>query len=391
MAGFMALMTSDAKLFGLDLSALGRQWQEALPQMMDWPVLRRLVPASGIEVLGQKAGAWVRAGRWLRWQEPGQGSSVPSGVAVLVDEGNVLSRSLRLPAMPPAALQGAVALDVQTMSPFSALDTVWGYVRRKAPDAAQGADPAQGPVDVVIVSRAHIDGLLKAFADHPALVKGVEPEVWAMSASGIPVMLDGFGEQQRLKKEAWRWRWLMLGLGTVLALALAIAATPSLQLRFRALDAQRQFTQLSRSVSEVVAARQSLAEGGQDVATLLDRQRQQLDHLRVLSALTATLPDDTAVQRIQFKGNKLTVLGLSGNVSHAVDLLSKVPGFVDVQLPSAVTRAAGTSKDSFVLEAVIDPKVFGTHALPDEPAAPAEGTPAGAGAALVPPAAKEGQ
>lgn len=389
----MALMTSDAKLFGLDLSALARQWQEVWPQVMDWPVFRSLMPVSGVEVLGHKSGAWVRAGRWLRWQEARQDGALSAAAIVLVDEGEVLSRSLRLPVMPAAAMQGAVALDVQTMSPFSALDTVWGHARRQAPAATGEAAQSQGLVDVVIVSRAHIDKLLKEFADHPSLAKAGEPEVWAMSASGIPILLPGFGEHRRLNKETWRWRWLMLGLGGVLALALAVAVTPSLQLRFQALDAQRQLTQLSRSVSDVVAARQGLAEGGQDVATLLDRQRQQLDHLRVLAALTASLPDDTAVQRIQFKGSKLTLLGLSGNVSRAVDLLSKVPGFLEVQLPSAVTRAAGTNKDSFSLEAMIDPKVFGAHASEPEPEPEAaQSAQAQESQAAVPPAAaKEGQ
>ncbi|WP_278534825.1 PilN domain-containing protein [Delftia acidovorans] len=387
----MALMTSDAKLFGLDLSALARQWQEVWPQVMDWAVFRRLMPVSGVEVLGHKSGAWVRAGRWLRWQEAGQDGALSAAAIVLVDEGEVLSRSLRLPVMPTTAMQGAVALDVQTMSPFSALDTVWGHVRRQAPDATGETGHSQGLVDVVIVSRAHIEKLLKEFADHPTLAKAGEPEVWAMSTSGTPILLPGFGEQRRLKKEAWRWRWLMLGLGGVLALALAVAVTPSLQLRFQALDAQRQLTQLSRSVSDVVAARQALAEGGQDVATLLDRQRQQLDHLRVLAALTASLPDDTAVQRIQFKGSKLMLLGLSGNVSRAVDLLSKVPGFVEVQLPSAVTRAAGTNKDSFALEAIIDPKVFGAQASEPEPEAAQSAQAQEPQAAVPSAAAKEGQ
>src|SRR5256885_9100779 len=62
----MALST-DTKLFGLDLSAAAGQLRAAWGQLMGLPLLRRSLPAALVRVVkadGGLAHAWVRAGQW---------------------------------------------------------------------------------------------------------------------------------------------------------------------------------------------------------------------------------------------------------------------------------------------------------------------------------------
>ena len=47
----MSLLTSDAKLFGIDLSSLGGQLREAWQQLERLPLLRRCMPSSPMQVL----------------------------------------------------------------------------------------------------------------------------------------------------------------------------------------------------------------------------------------------------------------------------------------------------------------------------------------------------
>jgi len=152
----------------------------------------------------------------------------------------------------------------------------------------------------------------------------------------------------------------------VLALGVALAVTPSLQLRMRAIDASQQFAALTKSSAEVMAQRQELVEGGQNLGKLQERLQQQLNHLQVLAVLTKVLPDDAAAQRVVFRGTKLTVQGLTNNASNVVALLAKTPGFQDVRLPTAVTRVPGSGKENFVLEASVDPQILGLLAKTEE-------------------------
>ncbi|MBL8355277.1 MAG: PilN domain-containing protein [Delftia acidovorans] len=390
----MALLTSDAKFFGLDLSSLGGQFRDAWQQLTQLPWLRRCLPAARMQLIGadgtgqrQMHAAWVR-GNSLTLSDAAQGDVSPSAAyaGVLLSPDLVLARTLRLPRLSPQALHSAVALDVQTMSPFSAVQTLWGYALR--PDA--GSDSAgMQQVDVVITSQDLVAKVLQEQAER--LPQGMAPEVWASSLSS-PVLLQGFGESRRFGREARQRMWMLLGLAGAIALAIALAVTPTLQLRLRALDASDQFKRLSQASSEVVAKRQAAVDESQSVADLLTRQQQQVDHLRVLALLTELLPDDTAVQRIKFAGNKLTIVGLSDNASDVVSALSKQAGFSEVRLPSAVTRPTRSNKESFTLEAVIDPAVLGLYAAPAATAADAdaENKPSDADAPNAPASAKEG-
>lgn len=360
----MSLLTSDAKLFGLDLGFLGGQVRDALRQLEQLPLLRRTLPASPIQILSVGAGpdamvAWVRSDRllWDGRAEAGE-QKVFAYAAVLLPADNALLRTLYLPPMSPKALQGAALLDVQMMSPFGDDRTLWAYAVRPGADSS-GAQR----VDVVITSRDLVAAQLRE--QQARLPQGVEPEVW-VGTDTAPIMLSGFGEQRRLARETRQRRWLGVGLFSAAVLAFGLAVTPTMQLRLRALDAVNQLGKLTKSTSEVVAKRQGLVAEAESVSELLARQQQQVDHVRVMAALTRVLPDDTAVQRVQIKGTKLSVQGLSDNTSEVVGLLSREPGFREVRLPSAVTRASRSSKESFTLEAAIDPAILGLNALPEE-------------------------
>ena len=98
---------------------------------------------------------------------------------------------------------------------------------------------------------------------------------------------------------------------------------------------------------------------------------QEADFLKVLEALTRALPDDTALQSLALEGNRLRAQGLSDNASRVQELLGKEPGFENVRLPSAITREGRSNKESFVLEAELNPAIFTLWQLPQNTAQPA--------------------
>jgi general secretion pathway protein L len=353
-------MTSDAKLFGLDLRGLSAELSDALRKLTQLPWLHRVLPSSRVQVLeGGSAPVAARAqGDSIEWAgDDGEALDKASHTAVLLDSEQVLQRVLMLPPMAPAALRSAIELDVQTMSPFASQDTVWSY-------AQSPADKGRQRIDVVITSRQQVDQALRL--QSARLAADAVPEVWAPSERA-PVVLPGFGEGARLRSEARRRNAILTGLGLILVLGGVLAVTPTLQLRMRALDASQQFAAQTRASAAVMSQRETLVEGGQDLGRLQERLQQQINHVQVLAVLTEALPDDAAVQRVSFRGTKLTVQGLTNNASNMVALLAKTPGFQDVRLPTAVTRVPGSGKESFVLEASINPQILGLLAPKEEP------------------------
>src|SRR5256885_1404259 len=97
----MALST-DTKLFGLDLSAAAGQLRAAWGQLMGLPLLRRSLPAALVRVVkadGGLAHAWVRAGQWHWAVEREASGRKPSGSAVLMGGDQLLLRTLRMPSL----------------------------------------------------------------------------------------------------------------------------------------------------------------------------------------------------------------------------------------------------------------------------------------------------
>lgn len=375
----MSMLNSEAKLFGLDLRHFPGQLRSAWEGLGQLPWLSRCMPASRLRVLDSNdlqssKWAWVRGRQRWSWSSDPQSLDAASAIpevkpaytALFLGADQQLLRTLHLPPMPQAAIDSAVALDVSAMSPFSEQETLWSYRLYTPAEQSHMGQAAGGGVSagVSITSRTLVQQALQQSAQTAETV-----EVWG-GPSQLPVMFSGFGEGRRLKGEARQRRTLWLASSVMLALLMALALTPTAQLRLRAIDARVQFQQLLEETAPIAAKRQAMMAGVQEMAQLQEQFSQQVDHLQVLAALTRAYPDDTAVQRIQFKGQQITIQGLSTNAANVVEIMSKTPGFQAVRMPSAVTKVPGVDKENFVVEAQIDTGTLGLY--PSARSAPSE-------------------
>lgn len=374
----MAKLSADATLFGLDLS---RAWAHLCQLGSSLPLLRwlqRAIPATPVALVQaggpqpQAAGprqVLLRTGSWLgeaAGEPAAPGKKAARFSALLLPEDLILTRSFTLPPMSPADLAAAMQLQVLTHTPFAEQDTYSAYSAR--PDPAT----QQLHVQLVLASRPTIEQLLQRVVDSQRLPQ--PPEVWAPTAQG-PILCTGWGERPRLRHERLqRWRLLASAL-LVLGLLLALVLTPSLKLRQQALQAQQQTQALVRQTTEVAAQRQAFMAQVQTLGTLAPQLTQQIDPLKLLLTITRLLPDDTAVQSLTLEGNRLSLQGLSDNASRVHELLSREPGFRNVRLPSAITREGRSNKESFVLEAELDPSTFTLWQLPQGSSAPSTTAP----------------
>ncbi|MFD2299953.1 PilN domain-containing protein [Paracidovorax citrulli] len=343
----MPSFSSEARFLGVDLRVLWRDIRQPWSHMHDWPVFAWLAPAAPVRVIHPdgRQSVWLGQGR----REDHEGAAKPPFTAVELPEDLVLRRSLALPPMTAIDVAHASALEARSVSPFPAGDLAWGH-------RAQWLPGGNVRVDLVLVSRRQIAQYL---ADRADILAGAEPEVWVRAGDGDPIVLDGYGEGLR-KAHALRWRRTGFALlGTIGLLLLAIAITPTLQLRERALEAARSYAEVAQRVEPVVRQRESLMQSAEKLTQLSELVSSRIEPLKVLDRLTQLLPDDTYLQSFRLQGAKVTIVGMTANASTLMQLLGNEAGFKEVRAPSAATRMGNTGKESFAIEFMLDPKVFG--------------------------------
>lgn len=339
----MAALQTDARLFGLDLSGLGAQWLQAIKAMGQWPLVRWLTPSLPVRVHMPNGDT--------------QATTATEFEAVVLPDDLVLHHQVALPVLPPAETQAALALAVQTQSPFAADDLLW--VARPSGNAL----PNTAPHDVVITSRplvqAHLDTvrprLLKTIAPH------TQPEIWAHVVGAPPFVLPGFGEARRQRSTQRRFAINLALCLVAFGLAVAAAVAPTLQLRMRAIDAVAQHTRLQQQVAPALALRESLVKTTEQMQALAEVAGPPVSAVQVLDLVTRALPDDTSLLTFALnatetpaKPPKVVLTGNTGNAAALMQKLGNQPGLRDIKALTAATKPLGADKESFSIEATLD-------------------------------------
>ncbi len=367
----MPSLSSEARFLGVDLRVLWHEIRQPWLRMHDWPIFAWLTPAAPMRVLHPdgRQSLWLGDGR----ETDLAGKAAPPFAAVELPEDLVLRRSMPLPPMGAADVANAAALEARSVSPFPADDLAWGH---RPHWHANGS----ARVDLVLSSRRQVAQYLATRADALA---GVEPEVWVRTGDGMPVVLEGYGEGLR-QAHATRWRrtgYALMGLIAVFLVALAV--TPSLQLRARVLEAMQAYGEAALRTAPVVRQRELLMQSADKLTQLSELVSNRIEPLKVLDRLTQLLPDDTYLQSFRLQGAKVTIAGMTNNASALMQLLGNEAGFKEVRAPSAATRMGNTGKESFSIEFMLDPHVYGAP-VTTPAAAPAASLPATASSASAP-------
>lgn len=334
----MALEAGNLSLFGFDLRRIGRIWRDGWDEAFQWPALAWLAPPETVRVLLPDEGELLRIGASAR---PAPVGARPAAVAVVLPEDAVLVRELRLPPLAGDELHQAVEFEVLALSPFAADETVWGY--------SAESQASQTRVRLALAARAHVTQTLEGARSR---IGAGTPEVWADAAA--PIVLHGFAESDRRRRERKAQNLILLALGCIVVLLMALAATPVLQARQQVFDAQRRYAALERDVASVVAARNALALGGERIVEIGTYLAQRPDIPAVLERLTELLPDDAFLTRIEVQGEQVRIVGQAKDAAQLMRVLGAPDSpFRNVRAPSPISRAGGSDKENFVIEFLV--------------------------------------
>jgi len=324
---------------GVDLARLPRLWMDGWREALASRWLSRLIPPEPVDVRFPSGECRrYRAGKWEDC--PGRPARHR---AVMLDDATILTRRLEMPPLTGRDLERAVAFRVDALTPFGMEETAWGFM--ESSHAERSRPGGQGRV---VVALASIHDINRQIGESPEA--GENPEIWASTDDGYPVVLRGYGEQRRYRGRRNRLiqaiLWGMLALG----LSLALFAVPAFEAKVRLAQAQASMATLQEKVQDIQAARERLVKRSGQAEQVALHLEGASEPLRLVDRLSALLPRTTYVEQLTVTGQHARMTGQSDNASALLGQLGDEPDFHNVRAPTGITRSRATGKDRFVIE-----------------------------------------
>lgn len=339
----MAVDEQQWNLFGYDLSRVAQYVQSGWRELL-WgePAgIRRHLDAP-VELSGPRHGA-----RALYIAETRVPTTAPVPQerpysAVLLPAERVLLKNLTLPAALEFDLEQAIALEVQSSSPFPWDNSCYGWaLRERSQDRLH--------LVLAIAARADVDACL-ATQGATAATDSVQPEVWALDDQQRPVVISGFGENARYRAYPRRVARVGARVALIALCLVALAALPGL---VRSLQVQRMegyLQAVTQESTEAQALREQLLRGNAQAQALQQLLDQQVDYLRVLDRLSTQTPYGVYLERFEAEGARTRLMGWADNAAAYMQILTGDAAYESVKTPSAFSRDRRTGLERFVLD-----------------------------------------
>ena len=288
-------------------------------------------PASTSAAIASDGGLWAITGTRLRKRA---NQRKPACLVLL--EKDCLWGILQMPAMPRRALQGAVTEALWRVSPLPPEQIVAAW--RAEPDTTGGWTIQWG-----ICRRSTQEQML---AQHGLSVD-------------TPVYLVHQGRALPVRNKAWdklqkRQSWIDGVAACMLLLLLIAVSLPALMpLVLKRQAVVRAVQHVDVLVPQAAPLRQKMDE--------LRRQAEQAQELRkgidadlplasVIHGLSAAVPADAWLDRIEINGNEIRITGLTANATELIAHLGRQPGLADVRATGANVRDGSLNKERFTFE-----------------------------------------
>ena len=268
-------------------------------------------------------------------------------ILLRIGAGMAVSRRVSLPGAALEVLPAVVRNKVESLAPWPLAEVLWGH------RIADRSQPGLIEVEVGIVSRKTVDGLLAALREGGASVRYLE--VASMIDEGENITIDFLGSGRAGKVR----RIVMGAMSVAIVLALGVAAYGV----FLAVTAQTQVWAAEQRIADLQQSLLGGRSGGvmnarlREANALYERKKEMLPVVIVLDALTRSVPDGTWLTAIDYAENRITIAGKSSEVAKVIESLDSSDVFAQVNFASATQRDADLDADTFSLSATVEPKV----------------------------------
>jgi general secretion pathway protein L len=295
-------------------------------------------------------------------------------------------RQIQLPVEVGERVGSAVALQIESLSPWTADEVYWDYAAAKPEHGEQALKVA-----VAIVPRAVLNPILSSLRSAGLPVAGVgvstmatahelvlskkktEREAWDLvfgrnadsqgeQSGAVAAGLLGFGKTpfglnlipavDRSRREYAQLVPTIVLAAAALLLGVAFLLRSPYQWHAYAASLDAEIEALKPAAAEVSAQEAELSRVTAAYQLLKSRVETHDSNLEVLRELARVLPADCWLSAYSLQGRNVTLSGFALSASAVQKVLEESPLFESVQLSSSVTREA-SGKDRFDIKASI--------------------------------------
>jgi len=258
-----------------------------------------------------------------------------------IDSRRTLRRSLTLPAAAEDNLRQVLAFEMDRQTPFKADQVYFDYLV-----AARNTSERNLQVELTVVPRAQLDAELAVLATSAIALDGVD--TWRDAPGGARAGLNLLPAERRAKRKNLGLR-LNLTLAAAAIVLLITVMLLSLANRESAFAAMQADVQKAGNEAKQVSQLRKTLQDTLDGANFLSRKKRETPLMvDLLKDLTARLPDDTYLERINVdEKNKIEMQGLSDDASKLIALLQKSEVLVNPSVQGTIQPDPRTKKDRF--------------------------------------------
>lgn len=335
-------------------SAFWRWWRDGLLAWLPAGVRRWRAGSARRLVLAMEDGAWVLTREeigqvreldrmdpsspdwkalagWFRTEKPREW-------VVRFPASQALNRVLTLPLAAEKNLRQVTGFEMDRLTPFSAAQVYYdAAVLERHPESRRLR------VELTALPRSAVEPALAELQQ-----QGLSPD--ALEVAGDR-RLNLLPPEQRPRRGLWGRRWRAAVISISLLLVAAAALLPIWQQRVLVLEALDRVGQAQKAAKQALNLRDQL-DKTLETSRMLARKKQSIPaRVDLLRELTAILPDDTWVDRLQIKGDSVQIIGQSGKASALIGIVEASKLFNGAAFTSPVTTDPRTGKERFMLSA----------------------------------------
>ncbi|WP_020396491.1 PilN domain-containing protein [Thiolinea disciformis] len=239
-------------------------------------------------------------------------------------------------------LKQVVSYQIDRLTPFQT-DAVYFNAQVAQHDKARKELKA----DIYLAPTVVVDKLVQQLAS-----LGI-PTIQRISAKQGAITLSKVQDIALDKQLGWsKWPLYIFGVALIASLL------------FPLLYKQRRLEQIDAALATVKSAsaqqldvRDKLMAADEALRFLQERRKAAPLMLEVVERLSAVLPSDTWLERMEVNGTTVQIRGESSAALSLIDTLEASPSFAKVSFKSPVTRNAANGKDKFHIEAQVEPVI----------------------------------
>jgi general secretion pathway protein L len=232
---------------------------------------------------------------------------------LLLDEENVLSKEIMLPAAAESNLLQVLTFEMDRQTPFRAQEVYFDWKIRE-----RSSDSGQLRIDIFLVPRRQVDSIL-----HSLAVRKLAPAGIDIAGKDKTLGLNLLPAEQRVHVVNRKAR-MNFALAGVAILFLALVMTQSLYLRaHQVAELEAAIAEVQDEARRVQRIREQIGDSSEAANFLTVRRDSTPLAIEILADVTRILPDDTYLDRLVIGQATVQMQGKSQNAQQLIERVNE--------------------------------------------------------------------